>query len=146
MGLKDLFGLNSIKQTMKGDTVKLDIQGNYTITSLYNAIKDAGYGEAGYPELVRQLGSDVIAWPAIDSDNQVWVCADPRGDGFVCFHSTTPAGLKNTLWACAEIIAEDHDDPYYEERKRNSCIYDDPYGVCADHMNLIVDRINELEL
>lgn len=47
--------------------------GTYTIESLYEAIKDKTF-TAGVPSLTKHGPSTIITFPALDSQNQVWIC------------------------------------------------------------------------
>ncbi|MFZ2755882.1 MAG: hypothetical protein WAY93_03330 [Atopobiaceae bacterium] len=52
---------------------------SYTIEQLYDAIKDKPF-EAGKPELDSNGFARIITFPAIDSQNQVWVMVNSKGD------------------------------------------------------------------
>lgn len=45
---------------------------SYTIESLYEAIKDKTFS-AGVPSLVKHGMATIITFPALDSQNQVWI-------------------------------------------------------------------------
>ena len=58
---------------------------SYTIESLYEAIKDVEF-TAGKPSLTKHGAATIITFPALDSQNQVWIMKS----GF------SKAGLGNT--------------------------------------------------
>ena len=50
----------------------LKTENDYTIESLYEAIKDTKF-EAGEAQLVKHGFANIIVFPPLDSQNQVWV-------------------------------------------------------------------------
>ncbi len=52
--------------------IKVKTQGAYTIEALYEAIKDTEFA-CGKPELVKHGLATIIAFPALDSHNQVQI-------------------------------------------------------------------------
>lgn len=59
---------------------KVETQNSYSIESLYEAIKDHEF-TPGKPELVSQLAAKIIAFPAVDRQNQVQITQGWIGTG-----------------------------------------------------------------
>lgn len=68
----------------------------YSIESLYEAIKDKNF-TAGIPSLTKHGMATVITFPALDSQNQVWIMKSGFGKGTQKFsiQKSTQAGLDN---------------------------------------------------
>lgn len=78
---------------------KLKLKGEYTTESLYEAIKDAEFS-AGKPELVKDGLANIIAFPALDSQNQVQIIAGGIGgkaSSSVIIQKTEEAGVRNLV-------------------------------------------------
>lgn len=68
----------------------------YSIESLYEAIKDKNFS-AGVPSLTKHGMATVITFPALDSQNQVWIMKSGFGKETQKFsiQKSTQAGLDN---------------------------------------------------
>lgn len=76
----------------------LKTKNNYSLESLYEAIKDKEF-TAGKPEYTKHGLGYVITFPPIDSQNQVWVMAAGMGKETNKFsiQKQEQAGVKNAL-------------------------------------------------
>ena len=59
---------------------KVETKNSYSVESLYEAIKDKEF-TPGKPELVTQLAAKIIAFPAVDRQNQVQITQGWIGGG-----------------------------------------------------------------
>ena len=68
----------------------------YSIESLYEAIKDKNFS-AGVPSLTKHGMATVITFPALDSQNQVWIMKSGFGKETQKFsiQKSTQAGMDN---------------------------------------------------
>ena len=68
----------------------------YSIESLYEAIKDKNFS-AGTPSLTKHGMATVITFPALDSQNQVWIMKSGFGKETQKFsiQKSNEAGLDN---------------------------------------------------
>lgn len=75
--------------------VKVKPNGSYTIDSFFEKIKDADYGDAGAPQVGRSSPlykeNNVIYFPKIDRNNQVWITTNKKGE-FIVQRSTIIVG------------------------------------------------------
>jgi len=62
---------------VKVKTVKT--QKGYTINELYEAMKDKTFS-AGVPSLTKHGLAYIVTFPALDRQNQVWVCSTALGN------------------------------------------------------------------
>jgi len=81
--------------------VKLKLNGTYTIEELFDRIKDSDFGDAGQPQLGSTIPKgkpNVIYFPKIDRNNQVWIIKNLRG-GYTVQRSTGIVGgmVKNMV-------------------------------------------------
>ena len=67
-------------------------QNEYTIESLYEAIKDKTF-TAGVPSLTKHGLATIITFPALDRLNQVWVMM--AGSNKITIQKNEEAGVKN---------------------------------------------------
>ncbi len=77
--------------------LKLKCTGSYTLDELYEKIKDVEF-EAGKPEIVKHGLAYIIAFPALDSHNQVQIIpgtTKKQHDTFTVMKAEA-AGLSNT--------------------------------------------------
>lgn len=86
MGLGELFGVKN---------EKLNLSKEYDFKSLYEAIKDVEF-EAGKPSLVKHGFADVIVFPQLDRNNQIWISKGLKGE-WIVMRSVQPAGVGNVL-------------------------------------------------
>jgi hypothetical protein len=82
MGLADAFGVRQEKLVLKGDYP--------TIQDLFEKIKDVEF-EAGKPSCVKNGLAYVIAFPALDRNNQVQILGSKNK--YVVTRAVTPAGV-----------------------------------------------------
>ena len=61
-------------------TKNIKTQNSYTIESFFDAIKDKEF-TAGTPSLTKHGMATVITFPALDSQNQVWIMKSGFGQG-----------------------------------------------------------------
>ena len=59
---------------------KVETKNDYSVETLYEAIKDHEF-TPGKPELVTQLAAKIIAFPAVDRQNQVQITQGWIGGG-----------------------------------------------------------------
>ena len=71
-------------------------QNSYTIESFFDAIKDKEF-TAGTPSLIKHGMATVITFPALDSQNQVWIMKSGFGKETQKFsiQKSTQAGMDN---------------------------------------------------
>lgn len=87
MGIGELLGIKS---------AKLNLKGNYeTVDALYEAIKGIKF-EAGVPALVKHGFNQVIVFPELDRNNQVWIMDIGKGK-YQVMRSSEVAGVGNVL-------------------------------------------------
>lgn len=87
MGLGEMLGVKN---------VKLNLKGNYaTIDDLYAAMKDIKF-EAGVPANVKHGFNQVIVFPELDRNNQVWIMSLGNGK-YQVMRSSEVAGLGNVV-------------------------------------------------
>lgn len=84
MGIGEALGIKSLK---------LDLNGSYTVEELYDKIKDVPF-DAGIPALVKHGFAWLIVFPQVDRNNQVQIIPSGKGK-FVVQRSTQPAGMGN---------------------------------------------------
>lgn len=70
---------------------------SYTIESLYEAIKDVEF-TAGKPSLTKHGAATIITFPALDSQNQVWIMKSgfSKESQKFSIQKSEEAGLGNT--------------------------------------------------
>ena len=84
MGIGEMLGVKN---------VKLELKGNYaTLAELLEAMKGVTF-EAGKPELTKHGLGQVIVFPPLDRNNQVWITG-AKGK-FTIMRSAEVAGLGN---------------------------------------------------
>lgn len=83
--------------------VKVKPQGQYTIDSLYEKIRDVDFGEAGVPQAGKSSPlykeNNVIYFPKIDRNNQVWILYNVKKNEITVQRSTIIVGavVKNMV-------------------------------------------------
>ena len=77
-------------------TKNIKTQNSYTIESFFDAIKDKEF-TAGTPSLTKHGMATVITFPALDSQNQVWIMKSGFGKETQKFsiQKSTQAGMDN---------------------------------------------------
>ena len=77
-------------------TKNIKTQNSYTIESFFDAIKDKEF-TAGTPSLTKHGMATVITFPALDSQNQVWIMKSGFGKETQKFsiQKSTQAGMAN---------------------------------------------------
>lgn len=77
-------------------TKNIKTQNSYTIESFFDAIKDKEF-TAGTPSLTKHGMATVITFPALDSQNQVWIMKSGFGKETQKFsiQKSNEAGLDN---------------------------------------------------
>ena len=77
-------------------TKNIKTQNPYTIESFFDAIKDKEF-TAGTPSLTKHGMATVITFPALDSQNQVWIMKSGFGKETQKFsiQKSTQAGMDN---------------------------------------------------
>lgn len=73
---------------------KIKVQNNYTIEELYEKIKDHEFS-AGKPELTKHGFINIITFPALDRNNQVWVMI--AGKNKISIQKQEQAGMANMM-------------------------------------------------
>lgn len=87
MGLGEMFGVK---------VAKLNLRGNYDSTEqFYEAIKGIKF-DAGIPALVKHGFNQIVAFPELDRNNQVWIMNAGKGK-FQVMRSAEVAGLNNVV-------------------------------------------------
>ncbi|MEE3419894.1 MAG: hypothetical protein VZR02_02135 [Lachnospiraceae bacterium] len=80
--------------------VKLKLSGQYDIDGLFEKIKDVDFGEAGVPQVGKSSPlfkeNNVIYFPKIDRNNQVWITQNKKGV-FTVQRSTIIVGVKEAV-------------------------------------------------
>lgn len=83
--------------------VKVKTKGKYTIDTLFDRIRDVDFGEAGVPEVGKNSPlykeNNVIYFPKIDRNNQVWIIYNEKKQVITVERSTIIVGavLKNMV-------------------------------------------------
>lgn len=82
-------------------TKNIKTQNSYTIESFFDAIKDKEF-TAGTPSLTKHGMATVITFPALDSQNQVWIMKSGFGKETQKFsiQKSTQAGMDNVSQKC----------------------------------------------
>lgn len=77
-------------------TKNIKTKNSYTIESFFDAIKDKEF-TAGTPSLTKHGMATVITFPALDSQNQVWIMKSGFGKETQKFsiQKSTQAGMDN---------------------------------------------------
>lgn len=86
-------------------TKNIKTQNSYTIESFFDAIKDKEF-TAGTPSLTKHGMATVITFPALDSQNQVWIMKSGFGKETQKFsiQKSTQAGMDNVAKNALVII------------------------------------------
>lgn len=85
MGIGTFFGIK---------TAKIVTNEKMSLEELYQKIQDVPF-EAGKPEFVKHGFNNVIAFPKIDRENQVWIIG--KDGKFTIQRSTIIAGVGNMI-------------------------------------------------
>ena len=85
-------------------TKNIKTKNSYTIESFFDAIKDKEF-TAGTPSLTKHGMATVITFPALDSQNQVWIMKSGFGKETQKFsiQKSTQAGMDNVAKSVTKV-------------------------------------------
>jgi len=140
MGFGEMLGVKSVKVKFKD---------SYTPRELFAKMSGVDFGQAGEPGIYEIAGNDIIAFPQIDVQNQVWVTGagrDKKSDTFTVMRSVTIAGDSGMLEAVGNFGLAEGLDKLTGGLFGLHSVLGSPKKKCMADVDIVVEKLNGLGL